>query len=420
MTNIPHKPARASTLAAGFFAFLATVLALSTPTHAQSSLSIIPNFAVRGISADGRHASGTYYPSLTSTAVSHIGVWHADSGLEVLPIPDGAVAGVGNGISGDGRTVTGYYRTVTNSNVGYAVKRTEGEPLIDISYYHTPLYLLASGNVLNHDGSVAAGQSWGGQRRGYLWENGQAQYLGFPPGGGTELRPRTLSADGRILFGDVQIGRYNPFIWTESTGFQSFPTIPNYTLTGAIGMSSVGDVFLTTASGPTSQSRGRVVLWRNGTPTLFPLRSNLSYATDTAYVLSGDGRVVVGADTVSETEVQYYRWTEETGKVSLLEYWAQNGISLPQGLQISAIYGISQDGLTITGQVSPINPDPLQPFGGAFVATVPTCTTVAPFGMLLLSVVPRRQRPRERKPCSLPRLFTGSLTLFPCSPTTAI
>ena len=371
------------------FSLAVTALAaLSTPTHAQSSLSIIPNFAVRGISADGRHASGTYFPN-TTTLGSQIAVWHADSGLEALPLPVGAARGVGNGISGDGRTVTGTYYTTTNSNAGYAIKQTSGQSAVNVSAYYTTSPLRgANGLLLSYDGSVVAAQSSGsGLRHTYVWENGEAQLVG------QGSAPRAISADGRLLLGEL--GSFSSFVytWTREGGRQPFPTLSGYRLNGAKGMSSSGNVFLTTASQTSTNGWSRVILWNNGTPTVFPVRSTLSYASDTAYVLSGDGRVVIGADTVSETEVQYYRWTEETGKVSLLEYWAQNGIVLPPTYTIDSIWAISHDGNTIAGMCSAPNPDnPLTLLGGGFVATVPTCTSIAP---LVILVGISRTRPRR-------------------------
>lgn len=175
-------------------------------------------------------------------------------------------------ISDDGTTIVGY-STSESPNIGAEPFRwTESEDIIGLGDLVPENYDAEACDV-SGDGSVVAGRSYTASEC-FRWEDGEMQRIAEE---GTFGEAWGVSADGSVVVGSAGIdGFQQAFRWTEETG-----------------MAGLG----------------------------FPDPEGLG-GYSVALKVSGDGTTIVGFQQYNLSDAPYsvvetFRWTEETGRVSL-------------------------------------------------------------------------------------------------------
>lgn len=159
---------------------------------------------------------------------------------------------------------------------------------------------------------------------------------------GFKRHATAVSFDGSAIVGVLWAVPYppyqfQPFRWTEATGYQLLPLPPGATEAQATGLSNDGVVTLIVTD------TGKSYRWISGM-TLEPLGGLPTDPGNPEHVsaisVSAAGDVIAGWASSGWTE-QAFRWTQETGTVSIGD--------LPGGSPYSRASGMSSDGTTIVG-----------------------------------------------------------------------
>lgn len=329
----------------------------------------------------------------------------ADIHLELIEIAD-ATFGIGLGISGDGRTVTGAFSSPQTA-FSWSASTSTATPLPNLSSFSSPLGVKAAfeGSVIGvNDGNM-----------GYRYENGGYQLLS------TSIPLTFMNSSGSMLAG----GSNTPqgWIWTASQGYQALPGFAvrggnssgdilaggalsnqpairsangivtvlqrpagSHTSGTALDVSSDGSIIL-------GDLGARACVWRNLIPTLLPSVPGLPTAIMNPTAMSDDGNVVVGSYGGVGNPVGAWLWTPALGTVDMETYLVQNGVFL-SGFTFFGCTDLSADGLSCTGYAA---------VGGTFLPyylrfdSLPVPNPSASLAALMASLVAcRRQRHETR------------------------
>lgn len=361
-----------------------------------------------GLSADGRAASGNAlaaHPNDPNRLANQAFHWNDTNGFELFSIPSSTTSQSSSGISGDGRYVVGAYDTRVGPDgqpafLAYRQLRggtTEFLPNITTGVASYAVAASFDGNVIT--GATTMPPQPGGednrQVQAFLWTpTGGTVGLGYLEPNGYQSVPQDISYDGTTVVGtSVDFfagGPERPFRWTASTGmtelFVPDPAnyvSPNVTAISGNGFVSVGSTF----------SRSTLfavpVVWNNSAVAeVLPMDPAMVLAN--AVDVNIDGSVIVGRARYNGTfENAPVVWLNgaEALPIRLVDHLSSFGLELPDGWRFSEINSVSGDGMTFGGQV-------ISPSQGryAFIATVPSVSTVAWLGgLLVLSPVKRRR-----------------------------
>jgi len=238
--------------------------------------------------------------------------------LVLIPLLEGYNYMCGHGVSHDGQVIAGYgYSSSTGETEAF--RWTEAEGMVGLG--SLPGWDgQSNAQAVSADGSAIVGwvgpSSTSGPMQAFRWENGVMEGMGYLPGGDMS-HAYGISADGEVIVGwSHTADGSEPFRWSAATGMVGLGYLPG----GAGG---------------------------------------------TARDASADGSVIVG-DAYDGTRGTVFLWDETNGKSRLEDILTEElGLDLGEW-RLSEGYGISDDGLTITGYG--VNP---QGRNEAFIAHVP-------------------------------------------------
>jgi uncharacterized membrane protein len=355
------------------------VIAVAPAARARAqSFITFANSTIRGISEDGNTAAGTHNGSGF--------VWSRTQGTYQFGVEAGVPPGTQSyAISGDGSAAVGIV------NVGdHASFRWRGPGTFQ-SLGRAFDYPLSYATGVSGNGSVVVGY---GQiappatpfSAAYRWTAATGYVplsTSLPPGYDSSLA-EAVSRDGNTTAGyivdNVSTGYSQAVVW-HGTAMTILPQLPGVPVpqSYAFGM-NVDGAYVVGSSGVVSHA----AMWVNGVP--MDIGGTDPRVSSVAIAVSDNGSVV-GArlaysgqgDTVAGV------WTPSRGLEPLADYLTAEGVTIPSGLQLSNVFGVSGDGRTFIGQA-------LGPGGGAFIATIPTPGAGAVGGLAALLFACRRRR----------------------------
>jgi hypothetical protein len=224
------------------------------------------------------------------------------------------VEGIATGVSGDGLTVVGRTCGAT-CPVFHAAEWLPGSTTATLLPTLHPGQTMSQANAANQDGTVVVGYAQSTVSRATYWFGGTAYDLGTigsSPGnfGVASGQANAVSADGTAVAGTSSV----------ITGSPTHATLWN----------------VPSPSTPTATDLGALVA--NG--------------TSTGLGISGDGTVVVGAADYpanAVTNQAAFRWTQSTGMLSVVQWLANAGVSVPSTWELSSANSTNSDGSVVVG-----------------------------------------------------------------------
>lgn len=325
--------------------------------------------------------------------------WTEESGmvgLGGLPTrPDSSALGV----SGNGATVVGWAR-FGNERIR-AFRWSSSQGMVDLGALADDPEAESLARAASADGSVIVGssQSPNGNREAFRWSESTGMVgLGDIPGGPFYSWAEGVSADGSVVVGYGAAGtpggsytHNEAFRWTASEGFVPLGGLPGG-LPGSIAtdVSPDGSTIVGRAYSADGPEGGEGFRWTEdeGMVSLGPYPGGC-YSIE-PWAVSGDGSVIVGKVVLEDSSVvRSFIWDAENGIRDLEDVLMYDyGIDVHSDwLYVSGgAYGITADGLTITGWGT--NKDV---HGEAWIAHVPETTTVV---LLALGTLPMLRRCR--------------------------
>jgi uncharacterized membrane protein len=312
------------------------------------------NHLVLGLSADGRSAAG--YLSYVGN-VTHSFLWTADGGRIDFGSNLSNLRNRCLGISGDGLAAVG---TTAYGSTSRAFRWSQATGYQELPTF--PGYNHSAAMGVSQDGSVIAGTAVldnnGTNRQAFRWtQSGGMQGLGE----GTNAR--TISRDGNVIIGDFGGLATNSFRWTQADGVEVLPALNELDPSRAYGINHDGSIIV-----GTSGSNTLPTMWIHGTPTeLLPDNASSHFSYPVA--VNDSGTVVAGSGRVGLNTYCAMVWTPSTGSISLADYLAANGVTIPFPLVLEHCTAVSADGTAFAGYTTSN-----AGAGGVqgFVATIPT------------------------------------------------
>lgn len=266
-------------------------------------------------------------------------LWTRDAGFQNIGTLDGMNAGESGAmaISDDGNRIVGWSspQATPSRLVPFVWIRGATSGVAGNTEMHALGALSgsvrSSADAISADGQFAAGYSdiTGGTFRAVRWNlagitttgTAAAQDLGTL--GGNNSFSRAINADGRVVVG-----------WSRTT-------------------SAYGQHAFRWVDGGTAGVAGNPQMEDLGT---------LGGESSEALAVSGNGEIVVGASDNDSFESRAFRWTRETGMLSLADWLAQSGIDVGD-IVLKEATGISNNGGVIVGRMNdPESPDGDTPF----------------------------------------------------------
>lgn len=351
-------------------AFVALGSAALTPCAlAQTpSLTLVgnaPNTVVSritGLSDDGSVAAG-YSQRTTGGFYAPGFTWTAAGGRNDFGVSLPSTRSQALGISGNGQTVVGMtYNSTSNRETAYTWTQSGG--LRDLGAFNGHQFTKAIDASV--DGSVVLGwaESGPGTQQAFIW----SEATGMRSLGANEITARAISGNGRVVVGEYA-GSGGAYVWREETGVQLLPQLsPWGNSTSAQAVNSDGSIIV-------GHSGAQVLptMWIDGTPIAFT--SNSPVAGFIPRAVNETGSVVAGLVLGTSNPNYVAVWTQDTGIVPLLDYLADNGVTIPSGLDLFECTSISADGRSFAGTT----------FGTAFGAQGFVATIPAPGSIVMVS-----------------------------------
>lgn len=339
------------------------------------------NSILRGLSADGSAAAGSFTPLGQSWSRAYR--WSATAGFEALVDATAPQDHDNYGISGDGSATVGVAFYLGEFGHAY---RYRGPGTYERLSENIPNHLGSSAFGSNHDGSVVVGGI--GQRlsatetrtQAVRWNaDGSVTQLGFTAYGSSYAN--AISRDGSTVVGNNDGFYQDAFRYTDAGGIQRLPNLLGNRSGSnvAIGVSGNGQFIV-------GNSNDRAVVWHDNTVTELRL-SNGDRAYASPEAVSDDGSVLAGALFVDSDYVAGV-WTAATQFIPLTDYLLSYGIQVPSNFITQEVVALSADGRTFAGNGY---------FQGrsdnvrGFVVTVPTPSSV------LVVLIPFVLAPRRRR-----------------------
>jgi hypothetical protein len=215
--------------------------------------------------------------------------------------------------------------------------------------------------TVSADGFRIGGELFTGcNLRPYTWT--RVDGYNVLPTTGSAGQVSTLSGDGLWAGGwdtHPTLGYRRPALW-DSSSVETFPleTPPDFDGGGEISaMNNDGSIFA-----GISDDLGAFV-HRDGVLTQIAVPNNNSIPTG----LSDDGTLVVGSWGSPFTGKTPWIWTESGGAMEANQFFVGQGVSLPAGVELTEMMGVSRDGLTFLAVYENTGPQP----GGAVIIELP-------------------------------------------------
>ncbi|HLA64798.1 MAG TPA: Ser-Thr-rich GPI-anchored membrane family protein, partial [Rhodothermales bacterium] len=311
----------------------ALALLLAAPVlHAQSfqGLGFLdgsnPVSYANDVSADGAVVVGySYAPSGVGTTTGGAYRWEGAMVALSYPYPQYPYGNYARGVSADGAAVVGYSAGALVEQQRAATRwvgngaQDVGPPFISEAY------------AASADGAVVVGQV---ATRTFRFANGAATVITI----GTQSAAYDVSADGEVMVGYAFAPSTRAYRW-EDGAVTFLPGLPDYPeeVTEAHGITPDATTIVGMAR---SGTEPRMARWVDGVIE--------DLGPGTAYGVSANGTVVVGADNGVSTARRAAIWTAEGGAQDLKTFLEANGLNLA-GWTLQRANAVSADGRTIVG-----------------------------------------------------------------------
>ncbi len=217
---------------------------------------------------------------------------------------------------------------------------------------------------LSGDGSTVVGEAADSDDaiQGFIWRRGDSQLTGMGfLNGGTSSYATLVNEDGTVVGGIATnaSGQNRAVRWTNGT-LTDLGSLEGGGQVDLLGMNRDGSVLVGwSAYQPASQAvQIRAYRWQDGT-----MRDihNVSFTESRASGVSDDGSVVIGRAQMAAssgsilsvgpgggTVYRGFRWTEETGMITVDQWLRDNGVTLEEDVTSNALF-VSADGQTVVG-----------------------------------------------------------------------
>lgn len=310
-----------------------------------------------GLSADGRIVSGY---SGSAGFPRRVGFsWTASGGRQDFGLTGPNTDVVARGISADGRVIVGDYQADGSTFSGF--RRVDGGPLEslgpvrDFGGWMQPQSASADGGVI-----VGASQGFipgapdheNEPLMAFRWTAADgALPLGQLGPNGFASSARDVSSDGSVVVGYAQafneFGPLTAFRWDGSSGMQELPNHPSYPLgqSSAAAISADGRFIAGSQSGPSQPTTP--VRW-DGVSVPLDLGLLPGWILGTAMDITPDGRTIVGQGGIA-ARTDAFLWREDAGMVVLQDHLLSFGVDVPNGWFLSHCTAVSADGSTFAG-----------------------------------------------------------------------
>lgn len=343
MTN--SSPSRVCARIASSIAVAAAPALAQAPS--LTGLGVLPGgteSCANGVSADGRTVTGWS----RSPAGDRAFRWTSEGGMADLGVLAGGTNSYGNAISGDGQTIAG---TSESSQGARAFRWSLAGGLQALE--PLPGGASSSGVAISSDGSVVGG---GSDSDVVLWARGAATEAIFLHGSSGGKFPTYFAGTLQALSGDGSSATMTLNIvpwdgdatsyacrWTRAGGLQQLA------IGRAGAISFDGTALAGTTEGPWWQWFSYAFKWSasSGGATLGALTG--AYWSE-GRAISGDG-AVVGGRAWNPTEYHAFLWTEALGIVDLNSYLPSLGVDLT-GWVLTETRGLAADGSVVVGNGS--------------------------------------------------------------------
>ncbi len=265
-------------------------------------------------------------------------------GLQMVDTTDQGFVGFW-GITGDGTTLSVTFPNANGEEQAGYYNADEGFVHIASSADGVPCGGLSSGYGLSHDGTMGTGLQWidGCQARAYRWtKGGDTVTLGSS---GNSSRGTGISGDGTVIVGFDEhptMGFRRAAIWTEDVEGPQLIT-PEDDPSECYAASSDGSKIC----GVWNQAAmyyDAVV----GPISLGTLPGDEGFGAN-AFDISDDGIVVGQSGSPFFGVPRGFVWTPADGMMTCVDFLIQEGVDIPDGLNVYTVSSISGDGRTLTG-----------------------------------------------------------------------
>ncbi|MCC6426879.1 MAG: hypothetical protein IT435_08655 [Phycisphaerales bacterium] len=332
----------------------------SATAFSQPKITLLPKgYLVTDLAANGIAACGNVQGDGTYETFR----WTPAGGVERLGRGTVEVIGTGAGtpdISYNGKQVSA---TIISSD-NFA---TQGIWDINSGWTETMPPLPADGKVLDlsmgsawglsGDGKTVSGFYWNtiGRAQGSAWSAGNGMYA-VDQTPGRSVRINAVNYNGSVLVGWEERfdGPWCPTVWRNGVKM----TLDAYGIpTGAEGVSGSGDIVVGDSVDVTMATRSATI-WRwNGTTYIAQQLgwlpgTQLTSGGAQVDAISDDGKIAVGTNMYSwhpGGSVDGFVWTPQGGMKKDVTYIASLGLTPPVGMDIRSINAVSPDGYTLAG-----------------------------------------------------------------------
>jgi uncharacterized membrane protein len=337
---------------------LSAMLLVSTVAQGQVTIEWIGEGAATAISHDGSVVVGNSNGSYETFR------WTSDTGIQLLGRSTTAVLGTGAGgpdVSDDGQYISA---TILGEDETYG---TVGRWSLDNGWEEMMPPTLPDGGLfsefygsawgISDDGSSVVGLYWrpgqpGGSANGLFWNEGTGlASLGATVG---NSRANDANADGTVIVGwdEAPFGYWMPTVWENGV-------LTHLTETEAWcmadGITPDGNMIVGSSAAPGENSLREAAVWiRNGDSWdehllgVLPGTNN-PFGNALARDVSDDGSIIVGFNAWDPGNTAGFIWTMEDGMMNVVDFLADNGISIGSSRIIVGLNGISGDGNHIAG-----------------------------------------------------------------------
>ncbi len=288
-------------------------------------------FQVSALSADGTSVAGYYETANGDVAY----IWSKANGFLVLPIPGGQA--YVNAISADGSAVAGSMATgpfYWSAGTGLITLGTLGGAY--------------SSNVraMSGDGNTVVGTAYDqtNNSRAFVWAKGDANLTNIDDLF-VNSSANFVNADGSVVagYGRYQTWASRGFRWTEAGGMVDIGDLGGGA-TQVTGMSRDGNVLVGSSNDGIGYKAFRYEAASDHMDNLGTFGGDWSEAT----AANADGSVIVGAANDANNDSKAFRWTAESGMLTIEQWLSDNGVT-SISFDAERASHVSDDGNVVAG-----------------------------------------------------------------------
>jgi probable HAF family extracellular repeat protein len=289
----------------------------------------------RALSADGKSVAGSYESITTGHRVAFI--WTKDKGVTLLPTANEAEI---HAISADGSAVAGYMQGSQfywSADIGFITLGTLGGRFTSYA------------RAISADGSTVIGSAYDAsdKNRAFVWTKGQSGLTNIDTLFDSSAAG-FVTADGAVVAGTgyTALWASRGFRWTAAGGMVDIGDLGGGN-TDVLGLSRDGNVLVGSSNDGTSYKAFRYEAAAGQMTNLGTLGGYKSEAMAT----NADGSVVVGSADNANNNRQAFRWTQQSGMLTIEQWLSDNGVT-SISFDAAAATHVSDDGNVVAGTTS--------------------------------------------------------------------